>query len=216
MKFAGTDEKSLQTKNIELLAEVARLQQLLESSTATHTITNGPTLESTEQVKEKITQLKSGIVRMKSENENISNLLSKSPCASECSDDTTTSSIDVSPEADEKDKRIEKQNHLLLKCKGKITTLNQELKDKNTLISDLTNKVKELAEEHQMAKNSVEKLETELRSLRKEAEENALSIAENKMVIHKELETKEQLIKQLTNELEDSRAVGKHKFPIDH
>lgn len=201
------NDENIRAKNVELAAEVARLKKLVEASPA---LPNGPSIDSAsaEQVKEKITQLKSGIVRMKSENENLSNLLSKSPSASDAGDDSASLIDFSSPETDEKDKRIEKLSTILLRCKEKINSLNVELREKNASVLQLSEKVNLLTKDADSAKELTEKLTQEVKEMRVREEESVQSVAENKMAIHSELEAKEKQIKQLAKELEESRAAG--------
>lgn len=146
-----------------------------------------------------MSELKSEIQKMKSENESLSHLLSKNIITDEdkklqiSADNnllTDLGNLESSQEdqkTDEKDKKIEKLNTLLLKCKEKINGLNAEIKTKDLVIENNNKTINELKEEVQTVKAR--------------EEENALSVAENKKAIHEELDAKEKQIKALTKEL---------------
>lgn len=194
----------MRSQNEELLKEVERLKRIKE--TACHlidqydtTINEAPEDLKSDNLKQKLSELKMDIQKMKSENESLSNLLSRniiteddrrsqgSGDAGIISDLSTSESSQCDQKLDEKEKKIEKLNNLLLKCKEKINGLNSEIKAKNLIIEDNNKRMKELIEEVQLIKTR--------------EEENALSVAENKKAIHEELNAKEEQIKALTKEL---------------
>lgn len=175
------DSNDLQ-KNEELVAEIARLKGIIESS---------PSVTSVEHVKETITQLKSGIVRMKSENENISNLLSRSPNVSDSDDGVL---IDFN----DSDDRIEKLNSLLLKCNERISGLNIENSEKSNSILELTERLDKLGNELIDKEKSMSSLKADFEELKKR-EESLLN----------EIQDDKEFIRKLGVDLEDSRKIGK-------
>ncbi|KAL0277206.1 UNVERIFIED_CONTAM: hypothetical protein PYX00_004568 [Menopon gallinae] len=218
-KGNAEEMEKLRLENENLQKEITDLKKLKE--TACHLIHRCDTTieEATEDVnnenlKRKMSELKTEIQKMKTKNESLSHLLSRNVITEE--DKKSQSSLDGSllidltdsshgdQKADEKDKKIEKLNNLLLKCKEKISSLTAEVKSKNLIIEDKNKRFKEVADELETNKKSVTSLKAEVQALRKREEENVLSVAENKLAIHKELETKEEQIRALTKELKTS------------
>lgn len=167
-----------------------------------------------ENLKRKMSELKSEIQKMKTENESLSHLLSRNVMAEEEKKSRRNSEgnllIDLSDpsrgdqKSEEKDKKIDKLNNLLLMCKEKIVLLTEEIKSKDLIIEDKNKRFKEVKDELETNKKSVAGLKTEIQSLLMREEENVLTVAENKLAIHKELESKEEQIRALTKELKTS------------
>ncbi|KAK6635090.1 hypothetical protein RUM44_000339 [Polyplax serrata] len=196
----STELNHLKSQNEDLQKEIEKLKKIKE--TACHLIHRYDTTinEATEDVrsdnlKQKMSELKTEIQKMKTENESLSHLLSRNIMTESTGENnllTDLSSLepsqeDANREKDEKDKKIDKLNNLLLKCKEKINALNAEMKAKDLIIENNNKIIKDLKEEMQNVKTR--------------EQENALSMAENKKAIHEELDAKEKQIKALTKEL---------------
>ncbi|EEB19471.1 conserved hypothetical protein [Pediculus humanus corporis] len=196
----------LKNQNKELQTEIDRLKKIKE--TACHLVHRCDTTmnEATEDIKSdtlklKMSELKSEIQKMKSENESLSHLLSRNIITEddkkvqgsgdgdnsyniESSQDDNNISGSNSSKSDDKDKKIEKLNNLLLKCKEKINELNSEIKAKNLIIENNNKTLKELKEEMEKIKG------------------NESTEAEEKIIAaRKEMDAKEEQIKTLTKEL---------------
>ncbi|KAJ4439450.1 hypothetical protein ANN_07574 [Periplaneta americana] len=108
--------------------------------------------------------------------------------------------------------KVRKLETLLSKCKesikrnkeriSQLTTENQELQQTLEVTKESSStQVTTLSEELTTARNEIVKLVEALDTLRKREEDAALSLAENKLTIHRELEAKEEQIKSLRNSL---------------
>ncbi|XP_025195435.1 golgin subfamily A member 4-like isoform X2 [Melanaphis sacchari] len=96
---------------------------------------------------------------------------------------------------------IEERDHIISTLNTKIDLLRKNSSDESASKSigstDLMNKCEQLNEELSSAKLECTLLENQIELLKKSEENTLLSLAENKMAIHKELETKEDQIKKL-------------------
>ncbi|XP_060835681.1 golgin subfamily A member 4-like isoform X1 [Rhopalosiphum padi] len=96
---------------------------------------------------------------------------------------------------------IEERDHIISTLNTKIDLLKKNSSDEcesNSIGSaDLLDKCERLNEELSSTKSECASLENQIELLKKSEEITLLSLAENKMAIHKELETKEDQIKKL-------------------
>ncbi|XP_057320341.1 golgin subfamily A member 4-like [Microplitis mediator] len=105
---------------------------------------------------------------------------------------------------------VAKYKETLKRSKDKIGELEQ---DRFTLERDFESahnsnheKIKSLEESLALKSNEVIDLQNQVSAIRQREEESAISLAENKLSIHRELEIKEEQIKQLTEKLKDPPA----------
>lgn len=96
---------------------------------------------------------------------------------------------------------IEERDHIISTLNTKIDLLRKNSSDEcestSILSGDLLAKCERLNDELSSAKSECASLENKIELLKKREETTLLSLAENKMAIHKELETKEDQIKKL-------------------
>ncbi|KAI5634795.1 GRIP domain-containing protein [Phthorimaea operculella] len=118
----------------------------------------------------------------------------------------------LSAEIENKNKDVDqlKQNALLLdEAKRKIQELNdtnEELQNKINVYDFNRNKEMTTLElDYQKAQEEIAQLQSKINVFSKREEEYAISLAENKLSIHKELESKEAEIKSLKDRLTESR-----------
>ncbi|XP_072745125.1 uncharacterized protein [Anoplolepis gracilipes] len=108
--------------------------------------------------------------------------------------------------------KLKKLENLVLKYKESLKRNKEKftevMKEKNTLENDYTalknstaEKISAIEAELSMANTENEKLTKQVDILHKREEESAISLAENKLSVHRELEEKEEQIKQLQIDL---------------
>lgn len=108
--------------------------------------------------------------------------------------------------------KLKKLENLVLKYKESLKRNKEKftevMKEKSTLENDYTaltnstaDKISAMEAELSTAHNNIEKLTEQVNILHKREEESAISLAENKLSVHRELEEKEEQIKQLQIDL---------------
>ncbi|XP_044589847.1 golgin subfamily A member 4 isoform X2 [Cotesia glomerata] len=107
---------------------------------------------------------------------------------------------------------VAKYKETLKKSKEKIGELEQEKftleRDFESIQNSNYEKIKSLEESLVIKNDEIANLQSQVTAIRLREEESAISLAENKLAIHREMEIKEEQIKQLTEKLKDLPVVA--------
>ncbi|KAJ8680348.1 hypothetical protein QAD02_016135 [Eretmocerus hayati] len=121
----------------------------------------------------------------------------------------STENVQLKDKLQKLESLVEKYKDMLKRNKDKVLEITNEKttleRDYDHLQKSSKGKLQDVERDLRDARDKYIKLKDELEVLKKREEESAISLAENKLSIHRELEHKEEQIKQLQSDLKQAR-----------